>query len=220
MERLQGQRHGLTPLLGRTKDTRQEYYASISYGDVQSFRVTFFGDIEFIQYDSDHRNINGGTCPAGSPNCFNPNSPPTANAYNWSATNNDTNWALGLGADWKAMERLTLKASAIWSRTQGDADIVSQNNFGNPIPIASYDTTSKVTLNLKGIYQYDRNWQFTGGYAYEDYRYSDDQYNGYQYVIPAGTAPNFFGTSYLSGAYAFPNYTANIFYLVVNYKFE
>ena len=142
--------HNLSPLLGRTKDTRQEYYASISYGDVQSFRVTFFGDIEFIQYDSDHRNINAGTCPGTSPNCFNPNSPPTSIAYNWSATNKDTNWALGIGTDWKAMERLTLKGSAIWSRTLGNADIVSQNNFGNPIPIPSYDTTSKVSLNLKG----------------------------------------------------------------------
>jgi hypothetical protein len=213
--------YGFTPLLGRTKDTRQEYYASISYGDVQSFRVTFFGDIEFVQYDSYHRNINGGTCPAGSPNCFNPNTSPTANAYNWDSTAKDTNWALGIGTDWKAMERLTLKGSAIWSRTQGDVDIVSQNNFGNPIPIPSVDTTSKVSLNLKGIYQYDRNWQITGGYAYEDYRYSDVQYNGYQYVIQAGNAANnFAGTSYLTGAYAFPNYTANIFYLVVNYKFE
>jgi hypothetical protein len=70
--------------------------------------VTFFGDIEFIQYDSYHRNIKGGTCPAGSSNCFNPNSPPTANAYNWDATNKDKNWALGIGTDWKAMERLTL----------------------------------------------------------------------------------------------------------------
>jgi hypothetical protein len=50
------------------------------------------------------------------------------------------------------MEKLTVKGSAIWSRTQGWADIVSQNNFGNPFPIRSYDTTSKVTLNLKGVY--------------------------------------------------------------------
>ena len=233
----------LNPAIGRTKDTRQEYYGTISFGDVQSFRVTFFGDIEFIQYDSFHRNISVVTPgAAGAPpqNLYNPNTAPfptlgtpgtpqclstggTPNLscnYNWDATNNDKNWALGVGADWKAMERLTLKGAAIWSRTSGNAQISAQNNFGTPLPIPSYDTTSKVTLNLKGIYQYDRNWQFTGGYAYEQYRYSDDQYNGYQYVIPGGTAPNFFGTSYLTGAYAFPNYRANIFYAVVNYKFN
>ena len=57
------------------------------------------------------------------------------------------------------------------------------------------------------------------GTAFEQYRYSDIAYNGYQYTIPAGTPPNFFGTSYLSGAYAFPNYRANIWYAMVNSKF-
>ncbi len=219
----------LDPLLGRTKDKRQEYYASVSFGDPNAFRVTFFGDIEFIKYDSYHRNISNLNA-AQAPLLYNPNTPPTLGApcvpatgancnYNWSAENNDTNWALGLGGDWKAMSRLTIKGSAIWSRTQGWADIVSQNNFGTPFPIRSYDTTAKVTLNLKGVYQYDRNWEFTGGYAYETYKYSDDQYNGYQYVIPAGTAPTFSGTSYLSGYYAFQNYSANIVYAMAKYKF-
>jgi MtrB/PioB family decaheme-associated outer membrane protein len=207
-----------SPLIGREKDTRQEYYASVAYGDPNAFRVTLFGDIEFIQYDSLHRNINAGACPAAS-NCANPNTAPNATSYNWNAENNDRNWALGIGTDWKAMEKLTVKGSAIWSRTQGWADIVSQNNFGNPFPIRSYDTTSKVTLNLKGVYQYSRNWEFTGGYAYETYNYSDDQYNGYQYVIPAGTTPTFSGSSYLSGYYAFQNYSANIVYAMAKYKF-
>ncbi len=163
--------------------------------------------------------IGSSSCSATSPNCFNPNSPPNSGAYNWSATNWDNNWAIGVGADWQAMEHLVFKGSAMWLRTTGWADIASQNNFGNPLPITSYDTSSTFSLNLKGVYNYDRHWQFTGGYAYEHYTYTDVQYNGYQYLIVAGTAPNFFGTSYLSGAYAFPNYTANIFYLTANYKF-
>ncbi len=208
--------NGFDPALGRTKDDRQEYYLSISFGDPRSLRMTFFGDIEFIDYDSFHRNINGGGCgaPVNTPNCFNPDTAPVPNAYNWSAENKDKNWAVGAGLDWKPIERLTVKSSVIWSRTDGSADIVSQNNFGNPLPITAYDTSTKVSFNIKGIYQYDRNWQFTGGYAYEDYTYNDIQYNGYQYTI--GTPPS---ASYLSGAYAFPNYTANIFYAVVNYKF-
>jgi hypothetical protein len=206
--------NGFEPLLGRTKDDRQEYYVSVSYGDPQSLRVTVFGDIEFIDYDSLHRNIGAGACPVTSPNCFDPNSPPTSTAYNWSAENKDTNWAVGAGVDWKPMERLTVKSSVIWSRTDGSADIVSQNNFGNPLPISAYDTTSKVSFNIKGIYRYTRNWELTGGYAYEQFRYNDLEYNDYQYVIPAGAS-----TSYLSGAYAFPNYNTNIFYAVVNYRF-
>lgn len=230
--------YGFSPLIGRKSDTRQEYYASVSYGDPKALRLTLFGDIEFIQQDSDHRNItqtNAATAPnlynpntapfpavgtAGSPQCLTTGGTPNLSCnYNWSANNNDTNWALGLGTDWQALERLTIKGAAIWSRTQGWADIVSQNNFGTPFPIRSYDTTSKVTLNLKGVYQYNRNWEFTGGYAYETYKYSDDQYNGYQYVILAGTAPTFSGTSYLSGYYAFQNYSANIVYAMAKYKF-
>lgn len=210
------QNSGFDPQLGRTKDYRQEYYANVSYGDPKQLRVTLFGDIEFVDYYSYHRNIGSGSC---TNNCFDPNTPPDSTSYNWDATNNDTNWAIGAGMEWKPIERLTVKGSAIWSRTQGSADIVSQNNFGNPLPIQSYDTSSKVTLNLKGVYQYNRHWEFTGGYAFEKYHYSDDQYNDYRYVIQSGSAPSFFGSSYLSGAYAFPNYRANIFYGMVNYKF-
>jgi hypothetical protein len=225
-----------SPLIGRTKDTRQEYYASVSYGNPDVLRVTLFGDIEFIQYDSYHRNISAVTPGAGGAlpqNLYNPNTAPfpalgaagtpacspTSCNYNWDATNYDTNWALGLGTDWKALERLTVKGSAIWSRTQGWADIVSQNNFGLPFPIRSYDTSAKVTLNLKGVYQYTKNWEFTAGYAYENYRYSDDRYNSYLYVIP--TPPTLTGgqASYLAGAYAYPNYSANIVYATAKYKF-
>ena len=222
--------YGFSPVVGRKYDQRQEYYASVSYGDPNIYRVTFFGDIEFIQYDSYHRNISSvssgtgvppnnspsGNCQTTFPNCFNPNNSPTASNYNWSALNKDTNWALGVGTDWRATERMTVKGSAIWSRTQGNADIVSQNNFGTPFPIRSYDTSSKVTLNVKGVYQYTKNWEFTGGYAYETYRYADDQYNLYAYVVPPLTGGQ---TSYLAGAYAYPNYSANIVYATAKYKF-
>lgn len=130
---------GFSPVIGRKYDTRQAYYVSVSWGDPNAFRVTAFGDIGFIQYDSYHRNIGNvtgtGTCVPAAPNCFNPDTPPNSTAYNWDATNNDRNWALGLGTDWKALERLTIMGSAIWSRTQGWVDLASQNNFGRqPVP--------------------------------------------------------------------------------------
>ena len=58
---------GSDPLLGRKYDQRQEYYASVSCGDPNMFRVTFFGDIEFIQYDSYHRNISDLTAAQRTP---------------------------------------------------------------------------------------------------------------------------------------------------------
>jgi hypothetical protein len=38
-------------------------------------------------------------------------------------------------------------------------------------------------------------------------------------VLAGGPATNFSGTSYLSGYYAFQNYSANIVYAMAKYKF-
>jgi hypothetical protein len=56
---------------------------------------------------------------------------------------------------------------------------------------------------------------FSVGYAYEKYNYDDAQYNGYRYV------PGLTGSSaaLLSGAYANPDYRANIVFANVSYLF-
>ena len=102
--------------LGRNSDRRDEIYVSGSWGDPSRLRVTGFGDFEHIKYDSNSRNVNTGSCPTttGTPpvtitNCFDPSTPPNSTAYNWSATNKDRNWVVGLGVDWPAMERLMVK---------------------------------------------------------------------------------------------------------------
>jgi hypothetical protein len=53
------------------------------------------------------------------------------------------------------------------------------------------------------------------GYAYEKYNYDDAQMNGYKYV--PGTAGS--SAALLTGAYANPNYTANIYFANVSYLF-
>ena len=65
------------------------------------------------------------------------------------------------------------------------------------------------------IYKVDKNFDLTLGYAYEKYSYSDAQLNGYNYTQITGGAAN-----YLSGAYANPNYNANIFYVSLKYKLQ
>ena len=67
---------------------------------------------------------------------------------------------------------------------------------------------------LKGNYRADKNWEFTGGYAFERYRFNDIGYDGFTYTVGTGTS-----TAYLSGQSAFQNYTANIFYLISKYSF-
>jgi len=207
--------------LGRTTDKRDEVYLSGSWGDPSRLRLTAFGDVEHITYDSNHRQVGVSPCTAASGlNCFDPSQPPNASAFNWSAGNKDRNWVIGIGADWPAMERLMVKASVLYYRTDGSADISSQNNFGTPLPISAYDDTKHTSANLKGIYSYDKNWSFTLGYAYERWRYSDAGYNGYQYTIPFPAVTNNTSQSYLNGYLAFNNYNANIVYLFATYKFN
>jgi MtrB/PioB family decaheme-associated outer membrane protein len=210
--------------LGRTKDERKELYLSASFGDPSKLRATAFYDVEWIRYDSFHRNVGAGSCPTTSGtttavDCFDPGTAPNSVAYNWAAQNKDKNWQFGVGVDWPALSNLMLKASYLLVKTDGKADISAQNNFGNPLPIGAYDDTKTQSFNLKGIWDINKSWQVTGGYAYEKYDYSDDQYNGYQYTIPFPGVTNNTSQSYLNGFNAFRPYTANIFYALATYKF-
>ncbi|OGA51980.1 MAG: hypothetical protein A3F74_23515 [Betaproteobacteria bacterium RIFCSPLOWO2_12_FULL_62_58] len=209
-------------ILGRTEDERQEYYASVSYGDPKAFRVLLFGDIEFLKIDSRHRVGTGDPDPSAPPS-----GAPFSTTYNWAAKNKDKSWQVGLGADWLPMERLKLAGSLIYARTEGTVDFAALPSGGiNPVvspitllPIGNFDNTRRTALNLKGTYRYDRHWDFTGGYAYERYRFSDIGYDGFTYVVPNAVVPNPAANSYLSGQSAFQNYTANIFYVLATYKF-
>lgn len=210
--------------LGRTNDKRWQVSGTLSYGDPSKFRTTLFADFEKIRHDSYHRNIGAGSCPTTSGgvtanNCFDPGTTQNSIAYNWSARNEDENWMYGIGVDWPVMAKLLVKASYLYVKTDGSADIVSQNNFGNPLPIVAYDDSKTHSFNIKGIYTIDKNWSVTAGYAYEKYTYSDDQFNGYQYTVPFPGVTNNTSQSYFNGFGAFTNYRANIVYLTGTYRF-
>jgi hypothetical protein len=205
--------------LGRLSDRRKEFYGSVSYGDPKKFRVTLFGDVEFINYDSYHRTINAATCPPASPNCFDPRTEPTTTAFNWASQLKDKNWTIEFGADWPLTPRLTLKGSAIVQETRGSVDFQSQTfTDGAPVallfPINSYDNTKRRSINPRVVYQCSSKAELTVGYAYEKYEYLDAQFKGYQYTIGSGTT-----TSYLTGIYAFPDYRANVVYGTMRYIF-
>ncbi len=209
-------------ILGRNKDTRDEVYLAAYWGDPNVVRLTVYGDWENIKYDSFHRNVGASPCSAATgPNCYDPNrsEAPNASAYNWSANNKDRNYSIGVGVDWPAMDRLMVKASYLYFKTDGSADMASENNFGNPLPITAFDDSKKQSFNLKGIYTVNKNWSVTAGYAYEKYEYSDQRYDGYQYTIPFPPVTNNASQSYLSGYNAFTPYNANIFYGLVTYRF-
>jgi MtrB/PioB family decaheme-associated outer membrane protein len=201
-------------ILGRTEDKRQEYYVTAGYGSVDSFRVYAFADYEFVKIDSFHRV--GGTAATANPALgFT-----SATNFNWTADNDDQSYQYGLGATWKQSQRLMWHTNLLYVRTQGEADFSvpgAPPGFVGPgglLP-AWFDRSKRISFNLKGVYQHDRNWTFTGGYAWERYKYSDVGYDGFTYTLPPATT----GASYFTGEGAFQPYTANIFYVVAQYKF-
>jgi hypothetical protein len=203
--------------LGRTDDQRQEYYLSFAFGDPKKLRFLVFGDIELVEFNSDHR-VGAGNPDPSQP----PSGGPPSTTYNWTAKNKDTSWMVGLGTDWVATSKLTIKASAIYAETDGSVDFAALPSGGvapvvtpaTLLPIAAVDDTTRFSFNLKGIYTVNKSWELTGGYAYEKYKYSDIGYDGFRYVAGAGAS-----ASYMTGQYAFQPYTANIFYAMGTYKF-
>ena len=201
--------------LGRLKEERQEVYLNASYSLHSGVRFTVFGDVEEIKYDSQHRII-GNNALGGA---FDPDSAANASNYNWSGNIKDRNWAAGIAFDWPAMAKLTLKASAIYYKTDGMVDLSLQQGVPSsvvaPAPIPAWDDSKRTSITIKGVYTFSKTLSFTGGYAYEKYDYSDSQFNGYQNVVAGSSNQN----SYLDGVYARPQYRANIVFGLVNYHF-
>lgn len=200
-------------LLGRTNDRRQEFYASLGYGDPNAFRVLVFGDIETTKFESFHRVGTGASDPA---------TPPAGSTYNWTGNNEDKAWQLGVGWDWKQSARLSIKGSLSFAKTEGSADFTPEAGVipalvATPFQsITNVDNTKRTALNLKAVYAYDKQWELTGGYAYERYEYNDVAYTGTRYVAPDSNANE---VSPVTGQYSFQPYKASIIYAAAKYKF-
>jgi MtrB/PioB family decaheme-associated outer membrane protein len=202
-------------VLGRLNEERQEIYLNASYAFPAGVRFTAFGDMEEIKYDSQHRIVGTNTL-AGA---YEPGSPPNASNYNWAGNIKDRNWAAGFALDFAATEKLAIKASAIYYKTDGYVDLSLQQGVPTsvvaPVPISAWDDTKRTSLTVKAVYAFSKTLSFTGGYAYEKYEFSDSQFEGYANTIAGSSNQN----SYLEGVYARPQYKANILYVLVNYHF-
>ena len=210
-------------IIGRKSDERQEYYASISYGDAQKFRVMLFGDIELTQYDSLHRVCTSGSPVLGDCDPFAPASGGTpSTAYNWSAKNRDRAYQVGLGTDWLPTERWKINSSLVYAKTNGTTDFAAQSDTratatANLLrPIQNFDNTTRTTLSLKGTYKVSKAWDLTSGYAFERYRLSDIGYDGATYLIPPATTS---ASYFTGGGGTLQNYTSQMLYMVGTFKF-
>jgi hypothetical protein len=202
--------------LGRLEEDRREVYVNLSYALANGVRFTIFGDNEEIKYDSRHRVIGDGAL-AGA---YDPNSAPSAANYNWGGKIKDRNWATGIAIDWPVTEKLSIKGSAIYYKTDGNVDLALQEGVPSsvtpPAPIAAWDDTKRTSFNIKAVYALNKSWTLTGGYAYEKYESQDSQYDGYRLVVTNSNAAQ---NAYLNGVYANPQYKNNILYGLVSYRF-
>jgi len=98
-----------------------------------------------------------------------------------------------------------------------------------PLPISNFDNSKQQYVNLKGIWNFNRNWSVTGGYSYMMYKHNDVATDGYTYSLPvvtstagviAPTNPKSTSLSYLNGYDAFTDGHANIVYLQMSYRFD
>ncbi len=201
-------------LLGRLKDDREEIYLSASYTVPDSVRFTVFADSERVSYDSRHR-VGFGTA-IGT---YDPFAPPTATTYNWEGKVKDRNTAYGIALDIPAMKRLLIKVAAIHYKGDGSVDLALQEgvpaSLVRPVAITLFDDYKRTSISVKGIFELNKAWSITGGYAYEKFEYQDEQYAGYRYTIPAANRAD----SYLNGYFANPQYKANIIYAMATYRF-
>ncbi len=233
---------------GRTKSDRQGYFLSGYWAASDRVKLNAFGSWEETKYPSNHRYIGtvssgSGTAPNNSPpgyctttnlNCYDPFAPPSLNnSYNWSSQTKDKTWMFGVGADWQAMDALKLTGSYLYVSNEGNATFSVQDNLAitpAALPINNFDNSKQQYINLKGVWNYNRNWSFTGGYSYLKYSHDDIATDGYQYVLPlvrnsgaAGVVPSSptnTSLSYLNGYDAYTDGHSNILYLTVTYRFD
>ena len=213
--------------LGRTKDTRNEIFANLTYGTPNSWRTTLFGDCEDVKYDSDHRYV-GATPdvqPGEGPNASIRTRRRRLRARLQLGRDGQEQQLDGRpGLDFPVNDKLMLTGSLLYEETDGSSDMSAQNNYGNPLPLPNYPNIKMTSLNLKGTYKINKNWSATLGYAYQKYDYNDDAFTGYINSLPSVNATTGVNTetqrSYLNGWNAFQTYNANIVYLTFKFPWD
>ena len=132
--------------------------------------------------------------------------------------------------DWVPTDKWTMTTSYTYQKTSGGVDFTSGNTTasggfqGGPLVNYNNDNTTLQRFQIKATYNLNAKWAFNGGYAYEKYDYSDDQFAGYggyyPYFANLNTAAVGSGNAWYSGAFGNPSYKTNLVWLTVTYKFD
>lgn len=148
------------------------------------------------------------------------------NNYNWDVNMKDDSFSYGANAEFFIVPKkvtLVLQYDDIKSNGHADFTYYSAAALAAPldgrtnenIDIGAWDDYTLRSLSAKIQYSPSKTYTLSAGYAYERYTYNDASWDNYVYV-PATTTTN---GAYLTGAYANPNYHANVVFLAASYRF-
>jgi MtrB/PioB family decaheme-associated outer membrane protein len=145
----------------------------------------------------------------------------------WNLKEKEEYYDFGAGVNFFILpKKLTLRVQYDYARSNGNQDFTlaggalgnanlpgGTNN--NNADIGNWDNYIKQSLMVKLMYNVTKNITASIGYAYEKFRYSDAQWDGYTLIPTTGG----FADAYLTGAYARPNYSVNLYFATLSYRF-
>lgn len=202
-------------VIGRTDEESQEVIVDASAA--LPANINLYAYVAYEQLETDVNQRRGSNDPLGSSALSNTN-------YSWKNKREDDTWSYGA----KLMvplfdERLKLTAAWDYEENEGEdtfsfpaAAFPLATDATRPIDIDNnYGDYTKNTFDLKAEYEISKSLAVIIGYLYEKYELDDIQYDNYDYSYSTSVA----NTSYLTGAYADPDYEAKMGYFSLKYKF-
>ena len=129
-------------------------------------------------------------------------------------------------------KKLLLRLQYSYARSEGRGDLtLSDDALNNPasalagtgannlnIDIPRRDNYSKQSVGAELIYSVTNYLSLAIGYAYERFKYSDTQLDGYLPIVPTTGADH--NGAFLTGANARPSYNANSVFARLTYRFQ
>ncbi len=194
--------------LQSTRSNQINLDAGYTFGEL--VKVNGYYDIELNKNDQFQRTFSV----TGSPN---PGSQDKSD-YNWTVALKDNSYSWGLGSEvYLVPKKLTLLLQYDDINSNGSADFtylfapaLTGGLTNSNLDLLSLDDYRLSSLSLKLRYTPTKHYMFTVGYAYQRFKYNTASLDNYLLVQ---------GSNYLSGAYANPDYTANIVFVAVDYMF-
>jgi opacity protein-like surface antigen len=148
----------------------------------------------------------------------------------WNLKDKQSYYDFGVGTNIFILpKKLTLRLQYDYAKSNGNANFTLSDDAlalansslvgvvanNNNIDIPNWDDYTKHSLMAKLIYNVTKHIALSVGYAYERFKYSDAQLDGYTNTPITLGVPD----AYLTGAYSNQSYKANIGFVALSYKF-